>query len=100
MRQFVKLLLIFLVVFFVYFAVATQFTFQPKWAIDYFNPLTQSLLNFRLDIKDPAMTYDLVNYQGKWYVPWGILTSLFLIPLQLIKGRFVPILYLSCFFQV
>lgn len=90
---------IFLMAFLIYFSVATQFTFKPKWAVDYFNPLAKSLLHLKLDIEAPGMTYDLANYNGKWYVPWGVLTSIFLIPLQLIKGRFVPILYLSLFFS-
>lgn len=99
MKKALLLFGMFLVIFIVYFAVATKFTFKPKWAIDYFNPLAKSLLDLRFDIQNPAMTYDLVNYNGRWYIPWGVLTSLFLIPFQLIKGRYVPILYLSLFFS-
>lgn len=99
MKKFIIPFCIFLIIFLIYFTVATQFTFKPKWAVDYFNPLARSLLNFRLNIQTPGMTYDLVNYKEKWYVPWGIIASIFLIPIQLIRGRFVPILYLSLFFS-
>lgn len=99
MKKFIIPFCIFLITFLIYFSVATQFTFRPKWAVDYFNPLAKSLLHLKLDIQTPGMTYDLVNYKGKWYVPWGVLTSIFLIPLQLIKGRFIPVLYLSLFFS-
>lgn len=99
MRRFLPIFVIFSAVFFVYFAVGTNYTFKPKWALDYFNPLAQSILQLRLDIPNTASTYDLSYYNGKWYVPWGILTSIFLIPLQLIKGHYVPILYLSVFFS-
>lgn len=98
MRQFLTLLTIFLLTLFIYFAVGTQETFKPKWALDHFNPLAKSLLNLRLDIPNPGSTYDLAFFKGKWYVPWGVLPALFLIPLQIIKGRFVPAFYLSIFF--
>lgn len=98
MRNFLELLLIFLIVFLIYFAVGTKFTFKPKWALDHFNPLAESILNFRLDIPDPGTSYDLAFFKGKWYVPWGVLPSLFLIPLQIVKGRFVPAFYLSILF--
>lgn len=89
---------IFFVVFWLYFGIATSFTFYPKWALDYFNPLAQSLLRGRFDIVDPSITYDLVNVGGKWYAPWGILPALFLIPIQIIKGRFIPPVYLTLLF--
>lgn len=99
MKRFLPIVIIFFTVFFVYFAVATNYTFRPKWALDYFNPLAKSILQFRLDIENPGSTYDLSFYSGKWYVPWGILTSIFLVPLQLIRGHYVPLLYLSLFFS-
>lgn len=89
---------LFLSVASIYFAMATDFTFQPKWAIDYFNLLSESLLEGHLDIVNPPMTYDLIYFQNRWYAPWGVLVSLFLIPLQVIKGRFVPPVYLSLMF--
>ncbi len=99
MKRLLILLVIFCSVFFVYFAVGTDFTFKPKWAIDYFNPMAQSLLHFRLDIKNPVETHDLIQFQGKWYIPWGILPAIFLIPLQVLQGRFVPAFYLSLLFS-
>lgn len=99
MKKIITPLCIFIITFLIYFSVATQFTFKPKWAVDYFNPLAKSLLGLKLDIEASGMTYDLVNYNGKWYIPWGVLTSIFLIPIQLIKGRFIPVLYLSLFFS-
>lgn len=98
MKKIIIPLSIFLIAFIIYFGVATQFTFKPKWVLDYFNPLASSMLNFHLDIQNPSTTYDLVHFRGKWYAPWGIIPSLLLIPLQLIKGRFVPLIYLSVFF--
>lgn len=94
--------IIFFVIFFlslsIYYAFATKFTFRPIWSLDYFNPLAQSLLNFKLDIPNPGSTYDLLQYQGKWYTRWGPLSALFLIPFQIIKGRYIPIVYISILF--
>lgn len=99
MKRFLPPVVIFFIAFFVYFAVGTQYSFRPKWAIDYFNPMAQSLMNFRLDIPNPGQTYDLIEFKGKWYTPWGILPAIFLIPLQILKGRFIPTFYLSLFFS-
>lgn len=98
MRNILISSLFFITVFFIYFAVGTQFSFKPKWALDYFNPLAQSILHFRLDVQNLGTTYDLSFYNGKWYGPWGVIPSLILIPFQLIKGRFIPVFYLSVFF--
>lgn len=98
MKRIVFCIGIFLIVFLVYFAVATQYTFKPKWALDYFNSLAQSLIQLRLDLPNPYDTYDLILYQDKWYAPWGVLSAIFLIPIQLIKQRFIPAIYLSLFF--
>lgn len=92
-------LAIFFLVFIIYFGTGSQFSFRPKWAIDYFNPMAQSLMQFRLDIQNPVQTHDLIKFQDKWYTPWGILPAVLLIPLQLLKGRFVPTFYLSLFFS-
>jgi len=99
MKRFLPPVIIFFITFFVYFAVGTQYSFKPKWAIDYFNPMAQSLTHFRLDIPNPGQTYDLIEFKGKWYTPWGILPAVILIPLQLLKGRFIPTFYLSLFFS-
>lgn len=98
MRQIFYSTAIFLFVFFVYFAVGTQYTFKPKWAIDYFNPMAKSLLQGHLYVQSPLQTYDLINYKGKWYMPWGILPAIFLIPPQIILGRFIPTFYITIFF--
>lgn len=90
---------IFFFVFTIYFIVGTNYTLEPKWALDYFNPLAQSILHFRLDIPNPGTTYDLSYYNGKWYGPWGIIPALILIPLQFIRGQFVPTFYLSILFS-
>lgn len=99
MKKYISAFIIFLVVFIVYFAVGTNYTFKPKWALDYFNPLAQSLLHFRLNIENLGTTYDLSYYEGKWYGPWGIIPAILLIPIQLFKGRFVPPFYVSIFFS-
>lgn len=88
-------LLIFLVVFIVYFGVGTKWSFEPLWALDYFNNLAESLLQGRFNISEPGSTYDLVLFQGNWYLPWGVLAGLLLIPFQLVKGGYVPTIYLN-----
>ncbi|MFQ5583945.1 MAG: hypothetical protein ACE5GL_05875, partial [Calditrichia bacterium] len=50
-------------------------------------------------IQNSGTNYDLINFKGKWYAPWGVLPALFLTPLQLIKGSFVPAFYLNIFFS-
>lgn len=91
--------LIMAIVFVVYFGTATKWTFHPPWTIDYINPMAKALLQGRLDIPDPAMTYDLAFYNGRWYMTWGILAAIVHIPLQLIVGgRYVPALYTSLLF--
>lgn len=80
-----------------YFGIATQWTFVPRWTLDHLNPLAQSMRQFRFDIPDPPLTYDLINFKGKWYAPWGPLSAFMLAFIQLIKGRYVPTIYLSLF---
>lgn len=92
-RHYITSLGIFVVCFFIYFAFATHFTFHPKWALDYFNPLADSLIHGRLNLLSPQSTYDLIFFHDKWYAPWGILSSFFLIPFQLEKGRYIPLIY-------
>jgi len=94
-KRFLIPFLIFSIVFFVYFSVATQYTFKPKWALDYFNQFAQSLLHFRLDLPQPQGTYDLAYYKGSWYLQWGFLPSLLLIPFQFLLGRFIPTIYIN-----
>jgi len=91
--------LLFILVFIVYFGVGTCWTFKPRWGLDYFNPLAESLRVGRLDLPAVRTTYDLSFFRGKWYAPWGILPTLLLIPIQIIKGRYVPIFYLSLLFS-
>ena len=98
MKKYLVPFVIFVVTFLAYFGIATQWGFRPKWALDYFNPLAQSLRQGRLDIVDPPVTYDLVNFGGRWYAPWGALPAFFLIPVQIAKGRFIPPLYVTLFF--
>lgn len=99
MKRFLPSIIIFAVVLVIYYLVGTNYTLKPKWALDYFNQIAQSILNFHLDIASPGTTYDLSFYDGKWYAPWGILPALILIPLQFIKGQFIPTFYLSIFFS-
>src|SRR3989338_9965774 len=99
MKRFLPPVIIFFIAFFVYFAVGTQYRFNPKWALDYHNLFSQSLINFRLDIPNPPTTYDLAYFGGKWHTTWGIIPALILIPLQYIRGQFVPTFYLSILFS-
>ncbi len=98
MRKFLIPVIIFIATFWIYLGTATQFTFHPKWVIDYFNPLTQSILHGRLDLVNPPETYDLAFFRGSWYAPWGILPVVALLPVQLFMGRFVPTIYFTVFF--
>ncbi len=98
MKKYFHLLAIFFTVFFVYFGMSSKFTFKPKWALDYFNPLAQSIIHGHFDLVDPGTTYDLVHFRDKWYAPWGMLPALILIPLQLIRGQFIPTIYLTMTF--
>ncbi len=82
----------------IYFAVATRYTFHPMWALDYFNELAAALREGHLDLRNPSSTYDLILFGGKWYAPWGILAALFFLPIQAIKGRFIPAIYISILF--
>jgi len=93
-----KKILIFLIAFLVYFYVGTKASFVVPLDLDYFNPLAQSFLKGRLDIPEPATTYDLSFYQGRWYPNWGPLPALLLIPFQLVAGRYLPLLYFNVFF--
>lgn len=87
------------IVFMVYFGTATKWTFRPPWTVDYINPAATALLQGRLDIPDPAMTYDLALHNGRWYMTWGALPAVTHIPLQLlVGGRYVPALYTSLLF--
>src|SRR3989344_7097601 len=99
MKSFFSVILIFTIVFIVYFIVGTNYTLKPKWALDYFNLMAQSLVDFRLDIVNSGTTYDLSYYEDKWYAPWGLIPALIIIPLQFIKGQHVPTFYLSIFFS-
>lgn len=99
MKRLFPPIIVFSIVFVVYFVVGTNYTLKPKWALDYFNQIAQSILQFRLDVSNPGTTYDLSYYEGKWYTPWGIIPALILIPLQFIRGQFVPTFYLSVLFS-
>lgn len=89
---------IFFVSFILYFGTATKFSFRPTWTLDYFNPMAQSILHGHLDLINPVDTYDLVQYQSRWYAPWGILPALVLMVPQLALGRFIPTLYVTLLF--
>lgn len=91
--------LLFGLIFIIYFWVGSRGTFKPPWGLDYLNPLAEALRQGRLDLQGLGTTYDLSYFQGKWYAPWGALPALFLIPLQIIKGRFVPLFYVTLFFS-
>lgn len=96
-KDYLKLLALFLFVFFIYFGVGTKWTWHVPLDLDHFNPLAQSFLHGRLDIPQPTTTYDLSYYQGHWYPYWGPLPALLLIPFQIILGRFLPLFYLNVF---
>lgn len=90
-----KVLAIVVITFVIYLGIATRWTFTPTWTIDYFNLYAEALRNGRFDIVNPPQTYDLINFRGKWFAPWGPLSGVALIPFQLIKGRYISTLYLS-----
>lgn len=87
------------ITFIVYFGTATRWTFHPPWTIDYVNPMASALMRGILDIPDPAMTYDLAHFNGRWYMTWGVLAAAVHIPMQLLAGgRYVPALYTCLLF--
>lgn len=98
MKKIVAAIAIFFVSFILYFGTATKFLFRPKWTLDYFNPMAQAILNGHLDLVHPVDTYDLVQFDSRWYAPWGILPALVLMPPQLALGRFIPTLYVTLLF--
>jgi len=98
MRRILIVLSVFVVALLVYFAIGTEFSFHPKWALDYYNPLAQALMEGRLDLKNPGSITDLALFEGKWYAPWGVLPAVLLIPAQTVVGRYVPLFYLSLLF--
>lgn len=99
MKRFLPPLIIFIIVLVAYFIVGTNYTLKPKWALDYFNQIAQSIMDLRLNILNPGTTYDLSYYENKWFAPWGIIPALILIPIQLVKGQFIPTFYLSILFS-
>lgn len=96
MKHFIPLF-IFLFTLIIYFYVGTKGELRPVWALDYFNAMAQSIMERRLDIRIQE-TYDLVQFHGRFYAPWGILPALILIPLQILKGHFIPTIYMSVVF--
>lgn len=95
MKKYFLMLCIFFSTYVLYFTMATHGMLRPIWALDYYNQLATSITHGRFDIVDPVSTYDLSHYQGKWYLPWGILPALLLVPVQSIMHRYIPTIYLS-----
>lgn len=89
---------IFITVFISYFILTIGGKGVIPHDLDYFNPLAKSFLAGRLDIPNPIVTNDLTFYKGKWYLYYGPIPALLLIPFQLIKGRFIPAAYLGITF--
>ena len=60
----VKLLpiLVFITVFVVYLGMGTKWTFEPFWALDYFNNQAEALISGKLNIFEPGSTYDLIFF--------------------------------------
>lgn len=98
MKKIVAAMAIFFVSFILYFGTSTKFSFRPKWSLDYFNPMAQAILDGHLDLVHPVDTYDLVQFDSRWYAPWGILPALVLMVPQLVLGRFIPTLYVTLLF--
>lgn len=90
-----KILFIFVVFFVAYFFLSTKGTGKIPYDVDYFSPLAKSFLQGRLDIPNPVVKTDLSYFEGKWYLYWGPLPALLLIPGQLLVHRFFPPAYLS-----
>lgn len=66
--------------FAVYWGTAAQLgrTATPSFA--YFDELAASFLAGRLDLAEPSSTHDLVQHDGRWYVPFPPLPALLLLP--------------------
>lgn len=87
--------LIFLITFAAYYMLSTKGTFKIPYDVDYFSPLARSFIHGRLDIPNPVVKTDLSFFRDKWYLYWGPLPALLLIPGQLFLGRYFPPAYLS-----
>ncbi len=85
-------------IFLAFYLLSTKGTFHVPYDVDYFSPLAKSFLSGRLDIPNPIVKTDLSLFRGKWYLYWGPLPALLLIPGQIILGRFFPPAYLSFLF--
>lgn len=92
------LVFIFVFIFVSYYLLATKGSFKIPYDVDYFSPLAKSFMQGRLDIPNPIIKTDLSFFQGKWYLYWGFLPAVFLIPGQLLLGRYFPPAYLSFLF--
>lgn len=94
-KKFGGLVLIFLFFFSAYFLLATKGSGKIPYDVDYFSPLAKSFIAGRLDIPNPIVKTDLSYFEGKWYLYWGPLPAILLIPGQLVVQRFFPPAYLS-----
>lgn len=81
MKTRLYLFCLFIGIYFIYFVVATQFTFIPKWALDYFNQMAESPMYFRSGWMQFGYRYSL-----------DITVLLIILSLYGIKGR-INILY-------
>ena len=54
--------------------------------VAYFNDLADAFLRGRLYLSHPPATYDLTQYQGRWYVPFPPLPALLMLPSVAVLG--------------
>jgi hypothetical protein len=81
-------LLIFFLTLVAYLFVAGDFQWQYRpTQFAYFNLLTESFLDLRLDlVSPPANRFDLSEYQGRVYLYWGPLPAILILPLIAFYG--------------
>src|SRR3989344_2324673 len=53
----------------------------------YYNYVLDAITRGRLDFEKPVQTLDLSNYQGKWYIFWGVSALLYISPFYIFGGK-------------
>ncbi len=79
-------LVIFLVIFFSYQYLFHWVGGEYQTRFTYFNLLAEQFVQGKLYLENPAQTYDLVFFDGKWYVPMPPAPAILMMPLAYLIG--------------
>lgn len=93
-------IIVFVVTLIVYLLFAGRFQFNfPKTNRDYFTRLSESFSQGKLDIPYPGYTpNDLSYFKNKYYLYWGPLSALILLPITTLFGTQVSDILYTVFF--